>query len=122
MEFRFKAGICRVVLFAIIAVGCGLAQRSCFAGSKMYWTGGAAGKIQQAEISGVGITDLIINLGGAGGLSISIEGGKIYWTNPVNHKIQFADVNGSNINDLVTEGISSPADLAVDIGNGRIYP
>ncbi len=121
MKFcREGRGFC-VILLAGIALFCGLAKRDCFATSKMYWTDGGEGKIQQAEISGAGLTDLIANLGGASGIAVSVETGKIYWTNPSEHKIQFADVSGSNINDLVIDGVEKPVDIAMDFGNGKMY-
>lgn len=109
-----------VVLLASAALVHSFAQRSAYAGSKMYWTDGT-GKIQQAEINGTGVRDVAANLGSAGGIAINMEAGKIYWTNSANGKIQFADLDGGNIKDLVIEGISRPADIALDFGSGKMY-
>ena len=38
-----------------------------------------------------------------------------------NGKIQRANLDGSNIEDLVTQGLSGPAGIALDVAGGKMY-
>ena len=45
----------------------------------------------------------------------------IYWTDTGTHKIQRANLDGSNIEDLVTQGVSWPDGIALDVVGGKMY-
>ena len=46
---------------------------------------------------------------------------KMYWPDSVTDKIQRANLDGSNVEDLVTEGLSDPDGIALDVAGGKIY-
>ena len=45
----------------------------------------------------------------------------MYWTDSGTDKIQRANLDGSNIEDLVTQGLSYPAGIALDVEGGKMY-
>ena len=45
----------------------------------------------------------------------------MYWTDWGTDKIQRANLDGSNIEDLVTQGLSSPSGIALDVEGGKMY-
>ena len=46
----------------------------------------------------------------------------MYWTDDRRtDKIQRANLDGSNIEDLVTQGLSGPAGIALDVEGGKMY-
>ena len=59
------------------------------------------------------------------GKEVSSTGGvntpKMYWPDSVTDKIQRANLDGSNVEDLVTEGLSDPDGIALDVAGGKIY-
>ena len=45
----------------------------------------------------------------------------IYWTDTGTGKIQRANLDGSNVQDLVTQGLSDPYGIALDVAGGKMY-
>ena len=45
----------------------------------------------------------------------------IYWTDAGTEKIQRANLDGSNVQDLVTQGLSDPRGIALDVAGGKMY-
>ena len=45
----------------------------------------------------------------------------IFWTDFGADKIQRANLDGSNIEDLVTQGLSVPTGIALDVVGGKMY-
>ena len=45
----------------------------------------------------------------------------IFWTDWGTDKIQRANLDGSNIEDIVTQGLSSPSGIALDVAGGKMY-
>ena len=45
----------------------------------------------------------------------------IYWTDAGTDKIQRANLDGSNVQDLVTQGLSDPRGIALDVAGGKMY-
>ena len=78
-----------------------------------------------ADYTGTGLT---------AGVPVTEEGRElhlsIYWTNykwdidaqrSTNSRIRQANLDGSNVQDLVTQGLGSPAGLALDVVGGKMY-
>ena len=116
------------------------------AGGKMYWIDiGEVGegaqwgkeKIQCANLDGSNVQTLVTRAQGlalvwgiAVGFSSPVDPGPIvstpsqpfiYWTDTGTDKIQRANLDGSNIVDLVTQGLSGPDGLALDVTGGKMY-
>ena len=45
----------------------------------------------------------------------------IVWTDYVTNKIQRSNLDGSNIEDIVTQGLSDPSGVALDVEGGKMY-
>ena len=87
----------------------------------MYWTDWGTEKIQQANLDGTDIKDIVTTgLSFPKGIAVDVTGGKMYWTDSGTDKIQRANLNGSNIEDLVT-GLSAPDGIAVDVTGEKMY-
>lgn len=98
---------------------------------KLYWanvdTVNANINIQQSNLDGSNLIDLVTGLGPDGivGIALDVPNGKIYFTNrnePKNGpKIQRVNTDGTGLVDLVTTGLDKPNDIAVDLTNGKLY-
>ena len=91
-------------------------------GGKIYWTDAAREKIQQANLDGSGVKDLVTS-----GLdfpdSIALDSGasKMYWTDRDTAKIQRANLDGGGVEDLVTSGLGYLSGIALDLVAGKMY-
>ncbi len=66
--------------------------------------------------AGVRVT---VSGGGGGGSGSGTP--KMYWIDFVTSKIQRANLDGSNVEDLITTGLTTPYDIALDVGRGKMY-
>ena len=63
-------------LLAILTVGTAAAD-----GPKIYWTDNRTDKIQQANLDGTGVEDLVTaGIRYPHGIALDVAGGKMYWT------------------------------------------
>ena len=88
----------------------------------MYWTDTRTRKIQQANLNGTNVQDLVTTgLFTPIGIAVDMAGGKLYWTvSSDSNKIQRANLDGSNVEDLIT-GLPEPVAIAVDGTGGKVY-
>ena len=84
------------------------------AAGKMYWTDLETQKIQQANLDGSGVIDLVTGVGAAD-IALDVTCGRMYWTNPGTDNIQRAKLDGSGVEDLVITGLNNPIGIALDI-------
>ncbi len=85
------------------------------ANGKLYWTDSTG--IHQANLDG----SSPFTLPAIGGDDIALDASQVYWSD--GDTIKKADLEGSNVITILqsTDSISSPAGLAVDSGNNKIY-
>ncbi len=88
--------------------------------TKIYWAVNDTGKIQQANLDGSDIEDVVIGLSHPQNIDFDLSGGKIYWTDSGTNKIQRANMDGSNVEDVIT-GLSSPYGISLDTVGQKIY-
>lgn len=62
---------------------------------------------------------LTLSLGFA--FTSSVFAAKVYWTDDANDKVQRSNLDGSNVEDLITNNISTPYAIDLDVPNGKIY-
>ena len=88
-------------------------------GGKMYWT--ELQKIQQANLDGSNVENLVTGLNNPYGIALHVSAGKMYWTDSGAQKIQRSNLDGSNIENLVTANLVEPHGIALDVSAGKIY-
>lgn len=87
---------------------------------QMYWT--SEGKIQQADLDGNVVTDLITSgIQRPLGVTLDQTGGKMYWADTAAGKIQRANLDGTELEDLVVQGLKAPHDVVLDLRARRMY-
>ena len=100
------------------------------ANGRMYWMEPGILKIRSANLDGSNITDVVATDDSAAGLALDPHGHKIYWTDQngvaINSgqktaRIRRANLDGSNVEDLVTQNLTQPVGIALDLLRGKIY-
>ena len=83
------------------------------ANRKLYWTN-ARGRIQQADLNGQRIRNLLQDLKDPGNMTVDATGGKIYWTDWTEGKnrIRRANLNGKNVQN-VANNLESIGGIAI---------
>ena len=106
------------------------------AGDKIYWTeetgrmldirrygaGLEIGKIQQADLDGSDVKEVLTGLSNLGDIALDVVRDKIYWSERF-HTIQQADLDGSNVEPIVAKSTDSysTGKMALDVLAGKIY-
>ena len=88
--------------------------------AKLYWVNGAAGTIQQSDLDGLNVHNLVSALTSPLDITLDPTGGKIYWTDNGDNAIYSADLNGDNQETLLS-GMSDVGGLALDVGANKLY-
>ena len=106
------------------------------AGDKIYWTeetgrmldirrygaGLEIGKIQQADLDGSDVKEVLTGLSNLGDIALDVVRDKIYWSERF-HTIQQADLDGSNVEPIVAKSTDSysTGKMALDVLAGKTY-
>ena len=106
------------------------------AGDKIYWTeetgrkldirrygaGLEIGKIQQANLDGSNVKEILTDLSNLGDIALDVVRDNIYWSERF-HTIQQADLDGSNVEPIVSGSTDSynTGKMALDVLAGKIY-
>ena len=95
---------------------------------QIYWTDLQTGKIQQANLDGTNVQDVVDAAGRVTGgvvwsIALDVASGKMYWTSWFfTGKIQQANLDGSNVQDIVvTTELDFPVGIALDVAAEKIY-
>ena len=78
-------------------------------------------KIQQANLDGSNIQDIVTGLDLPATIAVDGQGGKIYWADWIADKIQRANLDGSNIQDIVILRADTQTSISLDVQGGKIY-
>ncbi len=100
---------------------------------KIYWTeetgrmlgyraGLEIGKIQQADLDGSNVKEVLTGLSYLGDIALDVVRDKIYWSERF-HTIQQADLDGSNVEPIVSQSTDSysTGKMALDVLAGKVY-
>ena len=96
----------------------------------MYWTDHGTNKLQQANLDGTNVQDLLTGSGRPVGIALDLAGGKVYWTDRdrLHHtdpagrnSIHRANPDGTNVETLVRGGNSVKECIALDVSGGKMY-
>ncbi|MDA1013362.1 MAG: hypothetical protein O3A00_02790, partial [Planctomycetota bacterium] len=89
---------------------------------QMFFADFVTQKIQQADLDGSNLTDLITGLSSPRDVVLDHTNDKLYWTNAGTGTIQRANVDGTGIEVIVDLGVSAnPVGIAFDITNQVVY-
>ena len=105
------------LVLIVVLVSCGDSEDNI---PTMYWTDFGTNVIQQANINGTNVQELVAGLGAPIDIAIDESTGKMYWTNRDTDMIQRANLDGSSVEDLYT-GIDMPYGIALDASAGMVY-
>jgi len=84
-------------------------------GGNLYWTD-SLGRIQQSDLSGQNIGNVVRNLRGLG--TLALASGTVYWTES-GGRIRYANLSGVRTPQNLATGLGEPLSLAV--GGGKLY-
>ena len=91
-------------------------------GGKVYWTEPTLNTIQQANLDGTDVDDLVSGLANPTDIAVDMMGRKLYWTNGGSNTIQRANLDGTDVDDFLTSNLSGASTgLQVNSFDGKLY-
>jgi len=90
-------------------------------GTQMYWTDFAADRVQQANLDGTSVQDLVTaGIDGPALMAIDTDAEVLYWADFVGAAIRQSDFAGT-VTDIQTTGLTAPFGVALHLGDNDIY-